>query len=133
MQIRPILAALRRHRLASLLIVCQIALACTVLCNASFLIMQRVRQMEVPSGIDASHLAMVRITGYDTSQASDVNARMQQALGSIPGVESVSVINTVPFDGPSGNAGITLDPAGKPLAESCISTWAGREVSRRWA
>lgn len=113
MQIRPILAALRRHRLASLLIVCQIALACTVLCNASFLIMQRVRQMEVPSGIDASHLAMVRITGYDTSQASDVNARMQQALGSIPGVESVSVINTVPFDGPYGNAGITLDPAGK--------------------
>lgn len=52
MQIQPILAALRRHRLATLLIALEIALACAVLCNACFLIANRIALIHLDSGVD---------------------------------------------------------------------------------
>ena len=51
MEIQPILAALRKHRLATLLIALEIALACAVLCNACFLIANRMDAMRVNSGV----------------------------------------------------------------------------------
>lgn len=45
MQIQPILAALRRHRLAVFLIAMEIALACAILCNALFLVFNRIDMM----------------------------------------------------------------------------------------
>ena len=41
MQIGIVLSALRRHRLATFLIAMEIALACAVLCNAIFLMIER--------------------------------------------------------------------------------------------
>ena len=113
MQIQPILAALRRHRLATALIALEIALACAVLCNACFLIANRLAQMQVNSGVDEAALATLHLTGYEAGQAVDLNARVQAGLGRIAGVQSVSVINAVPFGEHAGTAGITLDAAGK--------------------
>jgi putative ABC transport system permease protein len=113
MQIQPILAALRRHRLATTLIALEIALACAVLCNACFLIANRLAQMRVHSGVDEAALATLHLTGYEAGQAVDLNARVQAGLGRIAGMQSVSVINAVPFGQHAGTAGITLDAAGK--------------------
>jgi putative ABC transport system permease protein len=113
MQIQPILAALRRHRLATLLIALEIALACAVLCNACFLIANRVGLTHVDSGVDESSLATISLTGYDGAKASDLNARVTSGLRAIPGMQSVSVINQVPFGENVANAGITLDRAGQ--------------------
>ncbi|UGB37458.1 ABC transporter permease [Frateuria soli] len=108
MQIQPVLAALRRHRLATLLIVLEIALACAVLCNACFLIANRVQQVGMPSGVDEASLAGLKLTGYDPAQATDLNARVLDGLRTIPGMQSVSVINAVPFGQHAGTAGIKL-------------------------
>ncbi|WP_426700699.1 ABC transporter permease [Rhodanobacter sp. Col0626] len=113
MQIQPILSALRKHRLATVLIALEIALACAVLCNACFLIAHRVAQMHVISGVDERSLATVQLTGYGASQASDLNARVLAALGTVPGVQSVSVLGAIPFGVGQGRAGITLDTAGQ--------------------
>lgn len=113
MQIQPILAALRKHRLATLLIAMEIALACAVLCNACFLIVSRVQQTRINSGVDESSLAAVKLTGYDAKSGVDLNARVTSGLARIPGVQSVSVINEVPFGDHAGTAGITLDPEGQ--------------------
>ncbi|QRP64629.1 FtsX-like permease family protein [Rhodanobacter sp. FDAARGOS 1247] len=113
MQIQPILAALRRHRLATALIALEIALACAVLCNACFLIANRLALMQVHSGVDETSLATLHLTGYEPEQAVDLNARVQAGLGRIAGMQSVSVINAVPFGQHAGTAGIMLDPAGK--------------------
>jgi putative ABC transport system permease protein len=113
MQIQPILAALRRHRLASILIALEIALACAVLCNACFLIVNRVQQTRVISGVDENALAALKLTGYDQAKGVDLNARVLSGLGKIPGMQSVSVINAVPFGDHAGTAGISLDPDGK--------------------
>ncbi|HKU79584.1 MAG TPA: ABC transporter permease, partial [Rhodanobacteraceae bacterium] len=113
MQIQPILAALRKHRLATALIALEIALACAVLCNAASMIASRLSAMHIVSGVDESSLGFIALQGFDPGQASDVNARVLSGLGALPGVESVHVINSVPFGMQAGNAGITLDPDGK--------------------
>jgi putative ABC transport system permease protein len=110
MQIRPILAALRRHRLATLLITMEIALACAVLCNACFLVAQRWAMIQTDSGIDESSLAVLTVNGFEPSQAADVNARMLAGLQAIPGVQSATLINQVPFGPQAGAAGISHDP-----------------------
>jgi len=112
MQIRPILSALRHHRLATLLIALEIAMACAVLCNACFLIASRVSAMEIHSGVDEAALAQIKLD-CDDCNANDLNARVLSGLGNLPGVQSVSVINAVPFGDHAGTAGITLDPAGQ--------------------
>jgi putative ABC transport system permease protein len=112
MQIQPVLAALRRHRLATLLIAMEIALACAVLCNACFLVAQRWKMIQTNSGIDESSLAVLAVNGFDPSQAADVNARMVAGLQAIPGVQSATLINQVPFGPQAGAAGITHEPGG---------------------
>ncbi len=113
MQIQPILAALRRHRLPTLLIAMEIALACAVLCNAGFMIATKWRQSQVHSGVDEASLAVLTLEGYEPAEAVDLNARVLAGLRVIPGTQSVSVINAVPFGEHAGTAGITLDAAGR--------------------
>src|SRR5690606_22429222 len=45
MDIRPILSTLRRHKTAAALIVLEIALSCAIICNAVFLIGERIERM----------------------------------------------------------------------------------------
>lgn len=112
MQIKPILAALRKHRLATLLIALEIALACAVLCNACFIIADRLSAMHVDSGTDETALATVQLTGYDPDQAADVDARALAALRAVPGVQSVALLNSIPFGARRGTAGISTDAEG---------------------
>ncbi|MBD8871551.1 FtsX-like permease family protein [Rhodanobacter sp. DHB23] len=112
MQIKPILSALRKHRLATLLIALEVALACAVLCNACFLIASRMEAMNIHSGVDEAALAQITLD-CDDCNANDVNARVLSGLGKLPSVQSVSVINAVPFGNHAGTAGITLDAAGQ--------------------
>ncbi|BFI95389.1 MAG: ABC transporter permease [Rhodanobacter sp.] len=116
MLIRPIFASLRKHRLATFLIAMEIALACAVLCNACFLIVNRVQQIRIHSGVDESALAAIRLTGFDDGQGVDLNARVLSGLAKVPGMQSVSVISAVPFGGFANNAGIATDAAGKQFA-----------------
>ncbi len=110
MQIQPIVAALRRHRLATLLIAMEIALACAVLCNAFFLVAQRWQMIHLNSGVDESSLAVLTVNGFEPNQAADVNARMLAGLRAIPGVQSATLINQVPFGPQAGAAGVSHDP-----------------------
>jgi ABC-type antimicrobial peptide transport system, permease component len=116
MQFRPVLSALRKHRVATLLIAMEIALACAVLCNACFLIANRVQQIQIHSGVDERALAAIKLIGFDEKDGVDLNARVLSGLATIPGMRSVSVINATPFGGSPNNAGITTDAAGKQFA-----------------
>ncbi|MFO1505521.1 MAG: FtsX-like permease family protein [Lysobacterales bacterium] len=113
MQIKLTLAALKHHKLATVLIALEIALACAVLCNACFLIASRLSAMNIDSGVDEASLGFIALQGFDPKDATDLNARVIAGLGAIPGVESVHVINSVPFGMAAGAIGITLDQAGK--------------------
>ena len=68
MELRPILSTLRRHKTAASLIVLEIALSCAIICNALFLISQRLESMAVVSGFDEAHLVRVQIGGIGTDE-----------------------------------------------------------------
>lgn len=113
LQIQPVFAALRKHRIATIVIALEIALACAVLCNACFLIAGRVQAMHVQSGVDESALGTIKLEGFEAQQANDLNARVMTGLRAVPGVQSVSAIGAVPFGEPGVIAGVQLDAAGR--------------------
>lgn len=97
MEIRPIFASLRKHRIPALLIVLEIALACAVLCNAVFMISQRVASIHLPNGIDEAGIAAVTVQGLDDERAGSDIPRNIQALRALRGVQSVAVMSTLPL------------------------------------
>ena len=108
MQIQPILSALRRHRLAVFLIGMEIALACAILCNALFLVANRLDMMRVDSGVDESRLVVLSLEGVDDGQAADLVARLRAGFAGIAGVTSVGVGNAAPFTQREGEMGFRL-------------------------
>jgi putative ABC transport system permease protein len=101
LDIGPILSTLGRHKLTATLIVLQIALTCAILCNATFLIGDRLRWMQSASGIDDDRI--VRLMVSDIGPRTDTHARIEAdlaALRAVPGVEAATVTNSLPF-GPS--------------------------------
>jgi putative ABC transport system permease protein len=109
--ILPILATLRRHKITALLIVLEIALTCAIGCNAVFLISQRVHRMDMPSGVAEHELVQVQVV--DIGDRPDAKARGEEdlaALRAIPGVKSVARINQLPFTDSSWNNSIFLSP-----------------------
>jgi len=111
MEILPILSTLRRHKVTAFLVVIEIALTCAIVCNAVFIINQRLDRMNMPSGVDEHRVLHVQVA--EIGAASDRKARAAEdlaALRQIPGVAQVALLNEVPFGNSSSNAGIKLDP-----------------------
>ncbi|MCD7099225.1 FtsX-like permease family protein [Stenotrophomonas sp. MMGLT7] len=113
MHIRPILSALGRHRIATMLIVLEIALACAVLCNAFFLVSTRLGLTRIDSGMDEHSLGTITLSGCDGCNHADLNARVLGAPRAIPGVRAAGTVNALPFGPPAAYAGIHLDREGE--------------------
>ncbi len=111
MHIRPILSTLARHKTAAALIVLEIALSCAILCNALFLVSQRLDLLGMRSGIDESHLLQVVLTGIGKQVDGDARSREDLAsLREIPGVTDAVIVNQVPFQNGSWNTSLATDP-----------------------
>ncbi|KAF1699400.1 ABC transporter permease [Pseudoxanthomonas jiangsuensis] len=109
MDIRPILSTLMRHKTAAALIVLEIALACAIICNALFVISDRLTQIREVSGLVEDELVRVQILsiGNDAEQAARTRSDLL-ALRAIPGVKDATVLNQVPFVNSSWNSGVRL-------------------------
>jgi putative ABC transport system permease protein len=111
MAVRPILSTLRRHKTTALLVVLEIALTCAIVCNAVFLVIQRIDRIHMPSGVAEHELIQVDLA--DIGKTNDEHARTLTdlaALRAIPGVTQVAAVNQIPFGHSSNNSGIKLDP-----------------------
>jgi putative ABC transport system permease protein len=109
MDIRPILSTLMRHKTAASLIVIEIALTCAIICNALFMISDRLTQIREVSGLVEEELVRVQILsiGSDKDQAARTRTDLA-ALRGIPGVKDATVLNQVPFVNSSWNSGVRL-------------------------
>jgi putative ABC transport system permease protein len=109
MEFRPILSTLMRHKTAASLIVIEIALTCAIICNALFMISDRIREVREVSGLVENELVRVQILsiGSDTDQAARTRSDLA-SLRSIPGVKDATVLNQVPFVNSSWNSGVRL-------------------------
>jgi putative ABC transport system permease protein len=110
MELRPILSTLMRHKTAAALIVVEIALTCAIICNALFMISERIEQVRETSGVAEKELVRVQLTGIgnDDNAAAQTKADLASLRG-IPGVTDATVINQVPFVNSSWNSGVRLN------------------------
>ncbi|MCW0422667.1 ABC transporter permease [Xanthomonas sacchari] len=111
MSLHPILSSLRKHRVAAGLIVLEIAFSCAVVCNALFLIDQRLERMQRPSGAAEQELVQLRSRSVVSDGNSAAQARADlDALRRIPGVREASIINQPLFGDSLGYSGVSLRP-----------------------
>ncbi len=111
MEIRPILSTLMRHKTAATLIVLEIALTCAIICNALFMIGERVVQVREVSGLVEDELVRVALAPVGEDADAEAQTRSDLAtLRGLPGVKAATVINQVPFVNSSWNSGVRLDP-----------------------
>lgn len=111
MDIRPILSTLARHKTAAALIVLEVALSCAIICNAVFLITQRLERIDRPTGL--ANEEIVRISMGNLGENPDADALVKQdvaSLRALPGVKAAGSLNHVPFDNSSWNSSIQLTP-----------------------
>jgi putative ABC transport system permease protein len=106
----PILSTLRRHRTAALLIILEIALSCAIVCNAVFLVVNRLHRMNEPTGIAENEIVDLQITGIGVKQnETALTAQDIAALRAVPGVKAVAATNMIPLGGSSWNDDVSLN------------------------
>jgi putative ABC transport system permease protein len=119
MEIRPILSALMRSKVSMILIGLQVALTLAIVCNALFIIGQRLDRMQRPSGMNEADTFWLGSTGFD--QGFDVRATQLADLGllrQIPGVAAATSTNSVPMSNGGWSTGISLQPKQKTSTAS---------------
>ncbi len=119
MTMHPILAALRKHKAGVVLIALQIALTLAIVCNAVFIIGQRIERVNRPTGLDESNLFLVTqqwvgAPGEDAPGGVDkLDAMLLEdlaALRQLPDVASVAAINSMPLINSSWNGVVSNKP-----------------------
>ncbi len=81
MEIRPILSAMRRNKVGAILIAVQMAITLAILCNALFIIEQRVTSSRRPSGADEANVII--ISNQWVGNPPDISARLQGDLAAL--------------------------------------------------
>jgi putative ABC transport system permease protein len=112
LQIKPIFAALKRHKAGTLLIGLQIALTLAIVCNALFIIEQRVSNLSRSTGIDENNLLIVQ-SAWTNATGADIAPLVRadlQTLRQLPGVQDAAVSYGYPLKGGGWNSGVNIKP-----------------------
>jgi putative ABC transport system permease protein len=111
MQFRPILSAMRRNKVGAILIAVQMAITLAILCNALFIIQQRMVLSKRPTGVDEANVVVM--DNQWVGNPADQLARQQgdlAALRSLPGVQDAFATNAVPLTDSGSSEGVSLHP-----------------------
>jgi putative ABC transport system permease protein len=136
-QVRPILTALRRHKAGTMLIALQIALTLAIVCNALFIIHQRLANLSTTSGVDEANVFVIANMWADTSRStSQVDAQVRAdllALRQLPAVRDATPASGYPLKGGGWDNFVTMTPtrSSRPRMRRC--TTATSTSSTRWA
>jgi len=107
----PILRALLRNKLGAALIALQIAFTMTVIVNAIFIINERNRLMDRPSGMEDENLFYVAMVGFGDDYNEEVILNDDLALlRGTSGIVNASVISSIPVSGGGSSTGARLTP-----------------------
>jgi putative ABC transport system permease protein len=111
MEFGPIISAMRRNKVGAILIAVQMAITLAIMCNALFIIEQRVALSKRPTGADEANVLVIENQWVGTP--TDASARLQgdlAALRSLPGVIDAFASNTYPLSGGGSTTGLSLHP-----------------------
>ena len=110
MQLRHVLAALPRHKLVCLLVIVEIAVAFAILCNAAFIVRERVQQMQIDTGLAEDQLIYIHNDGVGDDANAPLVARNLLALRGLGGVKSAVAMFPLPLENMSINFRPWLSP-----------------------
>jgi putative ABC transport system permease protein len=114
MELRPILSAMRRNKVGAILIGVQMAVTLAILCNALFIIEQRITLSKRPTGADESNVFV--IDNQWVGSPPDLAAKLQADLATLrstPGVVDATVSNSYPLNNGGSTEGVLLSPEQK--------------------
>jgi putative ABC transport system permease protein len=111
MEFRPIISAMRRNKVGAIVIGIQMAITLAILCNALFIIQQRLAFSHRPSGADEENaFAMLnQWVGTPADLAARASADFA-ALRALPGVVDATASNSFVFGDSGSSEGVTLTP-----------------------
>ncbi len=127
MEFRPILSAMLRNKTAPLLIAAQVALTLAIICNALYIIRDRLGTAARPTGADEKNLFEIRF--YPHRPIADIRGmqlRDLETLRAIPGVRSAAWVNQIPLGQSSWNiGGLTTQPGKRDSAIQATYYFSG--------
>ncbi|HEX3950631.1 MAG TPA: FtsX-like permease family protein [Steroidobacteraceae bacterium] len=112
MELRPILSAMRRNKVGALVIVVQTAITLAILCNSLFIIQQRMRMIDRPTGLQEQDIFTIanQWVGNPPDLAARVHADLA-ALRALPEVADAYVSNSFPLSNGGWDDVIMLEPS----------------------
>jgi putative ABC transport system permease protein len=109
MEIRPIISAMRRNKVGAIVIGVQMAITLAILCNALFIIQQRLAFSHRPSGVDEANVFALNNQWVGTPPDLGARAKADMAvLRGLPGVIDATSSNSYVFGDSGSNEGINL-------------------------
>jgi len=111
MELGPILSAMRRNKVGAILIAVQMAITLAILCNALFLIEQRIGSSHRPTGTDEADIFV--LDNLWVGAPTDLPARLQTdlaAMRAVPGVVDAYASNSYPLSNGGSTEGIRINP-----------------------
>jgi putative ABC transport system permease protein len=119
MSLHPVISALRRHKAGVVLIVLQIALTLAIVCNAIFLIQQRIERASRPTGAVEDGLIRISQTWFGAPSGDDAAAiekldALQRTdlatLRALPDVQDAAASTSMPLQGMIYSGNLSLNP-----------------------
>jgi putative ABC transport system permease protein len=111
MELAVILKSMRRNKVGAILIAVQMAVTLAILCNALFIIQQRLEASRRPSGTDESNIFAMK--NQWIGESADGVARLETdlaALRSLPGVVDAYATNSYPLGNGGDGEGLGRNP-----------------------
>jgi putative ABC transport system permease protein len=111
MEFGPIISAMRRNKVGAILIAVQMAITLAILCNALFIIEQRIQLSKRPTGADEANILIIRTQWV--GNPPDAAARIQgdlAALRGLAGVQDAFATNSFPMSSGGSTTGLGLKP-----------------------
>ena len=133
MQFRPIISAMRRNKVGAMLIAVQMAITLAILCNALFIIQQRIALSKRPTGTDEVNIVV--LDNQWVGNPPDIVGRQQgdlAALRSLPGVQDAFATNAVPLTNSGSTTGISLRPDQKNATASAALYFGDEHTLAAW-
>jgi putative ABC transport system permease protein len=123
--IRPVFSSARRNLAATLLVVLQVAIALAVLVNATWIVQQRARILNTPTGMDDNNLVAAMSVSFTKRFNYDASLRADLAyLRGLDGVVAAAPVDAVPFShtGATADVWTNSEQKGPPSGINTLST-----------
>lgn len=114
MEFRPILSAMLRNKTGAILIALQIAITLAIVCNAVFIIQQRLADINRPTGLNVKDTFVLSVQGYTKDYNPESAIRLDlDALRALPGVVDATSLGEIPLSGGGWSNGFSASPEPK--------------------